>query len=118
MQMTTHHSQAYLKFLNLVKAFRDLPTFPMLDAVEQSLLESFAAVWHTGKQITVLEAMHMSKEISPSTVHRRLKTLRAKGMITLVNDSVDSRTKYVMPTTLANQCFDQLGQCMDAARQA
>jgi len=39
-------------------------------------------------------------------------------MITLVNDSVDSRTKYVMPTTLANQCFDQLGQCMDAARQA
>ena len=38
MQMTTHHSQAYLKFLNLVKAIRDLPTFPMLDDVEQSLL--------------------------------------------------------------------------------
>jgi DNA-binding MarR family transcriptional regulator len=51
-------------------------------------------------------------------VHRRLKTLRAKGMITLVNDQIDSRTKYVMPTVLANQCFDQLGQCMDAANQA
>ena len=43
----------------------------------------------------------MSKEISPSTVHRRLKTLRAKGMIMLVNDTTDSRTKYVMPTPLA-----------------
>lgn len=118
MQMSTHHSQAYLKFLNLVKAIRDLPTFPMLDAVEQSLLDSFAAVWHTGKQITVLEAMHMSKEISPSTVHRRLKTLRAKGMIMLINDTTDSRTKYVMPTPLANQFFDQLGQCMEAARQS
>ena len=116
--MSTNHSQAYLKFLNLVKAIRDLPTFPTLDAVEQTLLESFAAVWHTGKQITVLEAMHMSKEISPSTVHRRLKTLRAKGMIMLINDTTDSRTKYVMPTPLANQFFDQLGQCMDSARTA
>lgn len=118
MQTTTQHSQAYLKFLNLVKAIRDLPTFPALDAVEQSLLDSFAAVWHTGKHITVLEAMHMSKDISPSTVHRRLKTLRAKGMITLVNDDTDSRTKYVVPTPLATQFFDQLGQCMDVARQA
>jgi hypothetical protein len=24
----------------------------------------------------------------------------------------------IMPTALANQFFDQLGQCMDAARQA
>ena len=60
MQNSTHHSQAYLKFLNLVKAIRDLPTFPTLDAVEQT----------------------------------------------------------VMPTPLANQFFDQIGQCMDAARQA
>ncbi len=117
MKMSTIHSQAYLKFLNLVKALRELPTFPALDAVEQSLLDSFAAVWHTGKQITVLEAMHMSKEISPSTVHRRLKSLRAKGMIMLINDTIDSRTKYVTPTPLATQCFDQLGQCMEAARQ-
>lgn len=116
MHRSTTHSQAYLKFLNLVKAIRDLPTFPALDAVEHSLLDGFAAVWHTGKQITVLEAMHMAADISPSTVHRRLKTLRAKGMVTLVNDSADSRTKYVMPTDLANQYFDQLGQCMDVAR--
>ena len=117
MHKNTSHSQVYLKFLNLVKAIRELPTFPALDAVEHSLLDDFAAVWHTGKQITVLEAMHMSNEISPSTVHRRLKSLRAKGMIVLINDSVDSRTKYVCPTDLATQYFDQLGQCMDVARQ-
>lgn len=116
MSKNTLHSENYQKFLNLVKAIRSLPTFPGMDAVENSLLEGFAAVWHTGKRITVLEAMNMTPNVSPSTVHRRLKTLRAKGMIVLVNDTVDSRTKYVMPTDLATQYFDQLGQCMEVAR--
>lgn len=117
MQNSTHHSQAYLKFLNLVKAIRDLPTFPTLDAVEQTLLESFAAVWHTGKQITVLEAMHMSKEISPSTVHRRLKSLRAMGMLELVSDEVDTRIKYVTASPRANEYFSALDRCMLEAGQ-
>ena len=116
MSKITSHSADYQKFLNLVHAIRSLPSFPSMDAVENSLLERFAAIWHTGKRITVLEAMNMSSDISPSTVHRRLKSLRAKGMLMLVNDTIDSRTKYVMPTELAIQYFDQLGQCMAAAR--
>jgi hypothetical protein len=111
----TPFSIDYQRFVNLVKAIQSEPTYPNMDAVESSLLDGFAAVWYTGKRITVLEAMNMWPDISPSTVHRRLKSLRAKGMLTLVNDTTDSRTKYVTPTDLAMQYFDQLGKCMEAA---
>jgi len=110
------HSSTYLRFLNLVQAIRTLPDFPELDPVEERLLNLFAAVWHSGKQITVLQAMGMSNDVSSTTAHRRLKSLRKKGVITLVADEADNRIKYVQPTPIANQYFSQLGQCLDEAR--
>lgn len=112
------HSSTYLRFLNLVQGIRSLPDFPELDPVEERLLNLFAAVWHGGKQITVLQAMGMSTDVSSTTAHRRLKSLRKKGVITLVPDESDNRIKYVQPTPVANQYFSQLGQCLDQARSA
>ncbi len=109
------HSSTYLRFLNLVQAVRSLPDFPALDPVEERLLNLFAAVWHSGKQITVLQAMGMSTDVSSTTAHRRLKSLRKKGVITLVPDESDNRIKYVQPTPVAQQYFSQLGQCLDQA---
>lgn len=109
------NSLNYLKFLHLVEAIRELPTFPALDALEDRLLGLFAAAWHDGRKLTVMEAMGISPEISPTTVHRRLKTLRKKGLIVLVNDTDDTRIKYIEPTDKANQYFDQLGQCLSQA---
>ena len=110
------HSSTYLRFLNLVQAVRTLPDFPELDPVEERLLNLFAAVWHSGKQITVLQAMGMSTDVSSTTAHRRLKSLRKKGVITLVPDEADNRIKYVQPTGVAHQYFSQLGKCLDQAR--
>lgn len=112
------HSSTYLRFLNLVQGVRSLPDFPVLDPVEERLLNLFATVWHSGKQITVLQAMGMSTDVSSTTAHRRLKSLRKKGVITLVADESDNRIKYVQPTPVANQYFSQLGQCLDQARAA
>lgn len=112
----SEHSTIYLKFLNLVQAVRSLPDFPTLDPVEERLLNLFATVWHAGKQITVLQAMGMSTDVSSTTAHRRLKSLRKKGVITLVADEADNRVKYVQPTPIATQYFGQLGQCLDQAR--
>lgn len=109
------HSSTYLRFLNLVQAIRKLPDFPELDPVEERLLNLFAAVWHSGKQITVLQAMGMSTDVSSTTAHRRLKSLRKKGVITLVADESDNRIKYVQPTSVADQYFSQLGQCLNQA---
>ena len=95
-----------------------LPGFPDLDPVEERLLNLFATVWHANNKITVLQAMGMSTDVSATTAHRRLKSLRKKGVITLIPDAVDNRIKYVMPTSMANQYFAQLGQCLDEAQAA
>lgn len=110
-----NHSQTYIKFLNLAQAIRELPSFPNLDAVEEQLLNVFAAAWHKGNTVRVLEAMEMFPNISGSTVHRRLDTLRKKGMISLDADAENQRVKYIAPTPLAEKYFAKLGECLDKA---
>jgi DNA-binding MarR family transcriptional regulator len=109
------YSSTYLNFLNLVQAVRALPDFPVLDPVEERMLNVLATVWHAGKQITVLQAMGMSTDVSSTTAHRRLKSLRKKGVIVLVSDEADNRIKYVQPTSVADQYFSRLGQCLGQA---
>ncbi len=108
----------YLRFLNLINAIRKIPTFPALDPVEERLLNQLASTWHSGKKISVLEAMGLSSEISATTAHRRLKTLIKKGMIVLDPDKTDSRIKYVIPTDLTTMYFTSIGQAIEQAQQA
>ena len=115
MDKKNKNSLNYLKFLNLVEATRGLSAFPALDALEDRLLGLLAAVWYESRKLTVTEAMTISADISPTTVHRRLKTLLSKGLITLTSDPVDHRIKYIEPTEKANQYFAQLGQCLSQA---
>lgn len=103
---------SFQHFLSLVEALRQTPEFPVMDAVEERMLNTMAAAWYDGKRITVMEAMHMFPSISPSTVHRRLKTLRAKGLIELDPDLVDSRVKYVQATRQTEDYFSRLSRCM------
>jgi DNA-binding MarR family transcriptional regulator len=114
--LTSSHSQTYLRFLNLVQAVHKLPDFPKLDPVEERLLHLFGTAWHAEQKITVLQAMAIYDDVSSTTAHRRLKSLRKKGIITLVSDVVDTRIKYVMPTPLASRYFAQLGQCLGEAQ--
>ena len=85
-----------------------------LDPVEQRLIETFAHNWHEQRQLTVVDAMHNVPGLSPSTVHRRLKTLRAKGMLQLVPDAVDTRIKYVHPGPQLVTHLEQVGVFMHA----
>jgi hypothetical protein len=87
-----------------------------LDPIEQRLVELLATRWHAGKNVTVLQAMSIAPNlISPSTVHRRLKTLRAKGMLVLVSDDIDTRTKYVRPSPELLTMFKRLDAAMQLA---
>ncbi len=108
-------SNTYAKFLNLVQAIRDLPSFPKLDPLEERLLNQLASQWHLGIKVTVLEAMQMSTDVSAATVHRRLKTLRKKGMIALSEHETDSRIRYIVATDLTTKYFAKMGQCLDLA---
>ena len=76
----------YFKFLNLLNAVRDLSSFPSLDALEERLLNTLAATWHTNRRITVVEAMNILPDTSTATVYRRLTTLRKKGLLEIQLD--------------------------------
>lgn len=112
--MSTHskYSLTYLKFLSIVEALKDMPSFPLLEPMEERLLNAFAAAWHKGKQLTVLEAMQITPAVSSATVHRRLKSLHTKGFIEYAADSTDSRIKYLMPTQLAKDYFTKHGEAL------
>ena len=100
-----------------MQAVRTLPTFPVIDALEERLLNVLAASWAQGRQITVLTATGLLDDTSATTVHRRLKSMRAKGFIDLKVDTVDFRVKYVVPTPLTERYFSELGACMRNAAQ-
>lgn len=118
MSEKTKYSNIYLRFLNLMQAIRELPTFPNVDPVEERLLNALASIWHGGGRVTVLEAMALPVDVSPTTLHRRLKSLRAKGLLALETDSADTRIKYVVPTDRTNEYFSTLGRCLNEAGQA
>lgn len=106
----------YLKFLNLVNAIRRI--HPVLDPMEERLLNLVSAAWSAGKQVTVMEAMSNTADASPATIHRRLKTLRNKGMLELQVDESDNRVKYIVPTPKALAYFESLSQCLIEAQGA
>jgi DNA-binding MarR family transcriptional regulator len=111
-------SDTYLRFLNLMQAVRTLPAYPAIDALEERLLNVLAASWAQDKQITVLTATALLDDTSATTLHRRLKSMRAKGLIDLEVDKVDFRVKYVVPTALTQRYFSELGACMHKASQS
>ncbi len=116
--MNTQASLNYIRYIHLTKAVNKLPQFTLLDPIEERLLNYFASAWYTGKKLTVLETMHASPDVSPSTVHRRLKTLRKKGLIDLDVDQIDNRIKYIVHTDFTDSYFSHLGQCLAKAVDA
>lgn len=105
-------ASTFLRFVNLLHAIRQLPSFPSLDPVEERLLHELGALWHDGQRVTVLQAMELGAAGSSSTVHRRLKGLRRKGLIDLKPDDIDGRVRYVVSTPESTSYFQKLGQFM------
>ena len=104
--------QIYQKFLNLANAVEELSEFPALDPVEQKMLALLSNYWSGKQKITVVEAMHMTNDISTSTIFRYLKKLRQKGYIQLVVDELDNRIKYVSSTAQTDSYFNKMGKLM------
>ncbi len=86
-----------------------------MDIAEEGMLNMFAVYWLKGDPITVLDAMQMIPDISKTTAHRRIKTLRMKGMIALEVNADDNRIKHVVKTELSEKYFIQLDRYMRKA---
>lgn len=102
----------YQKFLNLASAVEGMSEFPSLDPVEKYLLRKLSNYWVNNQKITVVETMHITEDISTSTIFRYLKKLRAKGYVELIVDEVDNRVKYVSATKLTDSYFNKMGKLL------
>ena len=109
--------QIYQTFLSLTSSEQEKSALPPLDPVEQKLLALLSKYWSQQEKITVVEAMHMSSDISTSTIFRYLKKLRHKGYIELVVDNLDNRVKYILATPLTDSYFTKMGKLMVKAME-
>ena len=107
--------QVYARFLQLQREERMQAGAPQMDAMEERVFEALAACWGQGRPVTVLQAMSMTGEASPTTVHRRLKSLRKKELIRLHEDESDNRIKYIHATEAGMAYLEKMGRCLQGA---
>lgn len=105
----------YQHFISLEMAAEVRSDYPSLEPVEKRILSLLTTYWFNKKPITVVGAIHMTPEISSSTMFRYLKQLRQKGYVESIVDELDNRIKYVSPTKQANRYFAKLGKLMSQA---
>jgi len=107
--------QIYLRFLNLIHALDGAANAPVMDLDAKKLLEVIAVRHSADKPLTVTDAMALNSIASPATIHRKLDQLRELGMIDTVFEGKNRRTKYLVPTQMAHDYFNQVGQVMQQA---
>lgn len=111
-------AEAYLRFLQLAKAFKSNTDALDLDANELALLEAVALCWFEGHAMTVREAIALADLGSPATLHKRITRLRQKEMLIAFNQEGDRRAKYLIPSEKTLTYFSHLGQNMETVQQA
>ncbi len=101
----------YLRFLRLAESIKGLPTLQALDPLEERILALIATTDDAKQRLSVRDMIAQSALGSPTMLHRRLKSMRAKGWITL-SDTEDARRKQLSLTPAALKHFDSLSHCL------
>ena len=111
----TSAGNAFVRFINLMRAITVLPPGVTLDPQEERLMQELALRWGRGEAVTVLAAMNILPGASPSTAQRRLKTLRAKGLISFETYPQDARVRHVVATQEGQSYFARMSELMHQA---
>ncbi|CAG9268678.1 winged helix-turn-helix domain-containing protein [Paraburkholderia unamae] len=104
----------YLRFLQLAEALRGLPALPVLDPLEEKILEFVARATQKNDRLSVRDMMAHSELGSPATLHARVTSMREKGWLTLT-DTEDARRKQIELTPAALKHFDKLAEAFAKA---
>ena len=105
----------YIRFLTLLHALEGNGELPELDMDAKRLLEVIAVQHSLAKAMTVSDAMGLSHIASPATIHRKLDLLRDIGMIDTVFEGTNRRTKFLVPTEMADAYFNRVSAVMQKA---
>jgi len=108
--------KTYLRFVELLQVMKGAPDFPVLDEIDQSLLNQIASLFFEGKPLLVSGLIFSNKMASTATLHRRLSRLLKNDLIRHGSD-VDGRKKYLELTPKSCDYLSKLGKCVrDATR--
>ena len=102
-------NNSYLQFLNLLRPVESSFLPSTLDQTAKSLLNRIACQHALGQPLTVSKAMALQDIASPATIHRKIDDLRSAGLVDVMYQGENRRTKYLVPTAKANRFFDQAG---------
>jgi DNA-binding MarR family transcriptional regulator len=83
-----------------------------IDLIAKKLLEVIAIKHSMGIPMTVGDAMAMPALASPATLHRKIDMLREAELIEMIFTDKNRRTKYLVPTDLANDYFSKMGRAV------
>ena len=109
-------SKVYLRYLRIARAIDILKkNNDSIDSTALQLLNELAVQHFDGKTLTVSEAIALKKIASPATLHRKLDELREAGLIEQIFEGKDRRTKYLVPTKLADAYFAKLSKAITSA---
>ena len=86
-----------------------------VDSTSTLLLNEIALHHFKQKPLTVSQAMDMSFIAGPATIHRKIKELQKAGLVELSYSGLNRRTKYLIPTDVANSHFKQMSEAMKNA---
>jgi len=109
-------SKIYLRFLQVAHEIEmEYISVKDIDSTALLLLEEIAIRNFDGKTLTVTQAMALNKRASPATLHRKLDELREAGLVDQVFEGKNRRTKFLVPTKLADAYFAKMSKAIKSA---
>lgn len=102
------HMDIYVRFLELIESIRDLPT---LEPLEKKIFDHITKSLHSDATLSVTDVTGDASLGSPVTVHLRLKSLVAKGWISM-SVTEDGRRKQINLTEAAQLHLAKVSQCL------
>jgi DNA-binding MarR family transcriptional regulator len=108
----------YLRFLQQTHRARGRGRLADLEPVCARLLDEIAIEDEQGTPLTVTGLMALAHIASPATLHRKMQSLMAEGLIELQVDPDNKRSKFVGLTKKGKRYYATLAALMADACQA
>jgi hypothetical protein len=101
----------FLKKINF-KIYNVLFGAPSNYFTEWRALRTITKPYLRGHPMKTIDLMGMSEIASPATIHKVIKNLIAKDLLSIKQDAPDGRIKFLIPTVLALKIFRGLAKKM------
>ena len=103
--------EQFFQLLTAVNAVEKAHHQALPDIDAQLLLMRIAMAHHNQAPLNVTQAMNLRHIGSPAMLHRKINDLLGWGLVELVHESGNRRTKYLQPS---QQAFDIIDEMADA----